>query len=261
MNLIGTISMKPDPPGVDKARWVEIIREHPNLALFEPSEGINPFTKEPMIFQPRPDTARVLVGGREVGKMSWGKRGANIIQVFGDVEDVGPIAHEVAASLGAQFNPGDSGSRSEYERVLESAWRSISIYDGPEIFLRQFRAFRPEIGHLLAAQWCQSEVCNGGFHQFFTNSTGVLAPEALDGFRALGLNEWAGLLEEAMRFFGESYPRDREERQAKLSGVRGEKREEWDPFDDLDHRFYQCLRVGRGGFERVADEYARSINA
>ncbi|WP_369973953.1 DUF4375 domain-containing protein [Polaromonas sp. SP1] len=31
--------------------------------------------------------------------------------------------------------------------------------------------------HLFAVHWCQSEICNGGFMQFFANSTGVLAPE------------------------------------------------------------------------------------
>ena len=43
---------------------------------------------------------------------------------------------------------------------------SISIYDGPEIFLSQFTSVQIGPGHLFAAHWCQSEICNGGFHQF-----------------------------------------------------------------------------------------------
>lgn len=69
---------------------------------------------------------------------------------------------------------------------LDQSW-----YEGPEEFVRQFRRVRPEVGHLYAAHWCQSEVRNGGFHQFFSNTTGLLAPEALEGFRAIGAVEWA----------------------------------------------------------------------
>jgi hypothetical protein len=112
------------------------------------------------------------------------------------------------------------------------------------------------VGHLFAAHWCQSEVCNGGFHQFFTNSTGVLAPEALAGFKAIGVIEWASLLEEAMRFFGEPYPREREVREERLSKVSGKEREHWDPFFALDDRFYEWKHAEDD--ERAADAYARS---
>src|SRR6478672_11661355 len=86
-----------------------------------------------------------------------------------------------------------------YWSLVKPIWRSISIYHGPDTFLRQFRVVRPESGYLFAAHWCQSEVRNGGLHQFFSNSTGVLAPEALTAFRAIGLSEWADVLAEAMR--------------------------------------------------------------
>jgi hypothetical protein len=145
-----------------------------------------------------------------------------------------------------------------YWSLVEPIWDSISIYDGPAVFLHQFRTARPEVGHLLAAHWCQSEVCNGGFHQFFCNSTGVLAPEALNGFLAIGLHEWARLLEEAMRFFGRSYPREREVRVQELPSASGE-REKWDPFFSLDEQFYEWLHAEDYRFERAADEYAKSI--
>ena len=145
-----------------------------------------------------------------------------------------------------------------YWSLVEPIWDSISIYDGAAIFLRDFRAARPEVGHLLAAHWCQSEVCNGGFHQFFHNSTGVLAPEALNGFRAIGLHEWARLLEEAMRFFGKPYPREQEVRIEKLPSAAG-KRENWDPFYALDEQFYDWLHAEENRFEGAADEYAKSI--
>ncbi|WP_164468170.1 DMP19 family protein [Caulobacter vibrioides] len=49
------------------------------------------------------------------------------------------------------------------------------------MFLAGFSAVPTPSKHLLATHWLQSEVHNGGFSQFFSNSTGVLAPEAVAG--------------------------------------------------------------------------------
>jgi hypothetical protein len=113
------------------------------------------------------------------------------------------------------------------------------------------------VGHLYAACWCQAEVCNGGFHQFFSNTTGLLAPEALEGFRAIGLTEWADLLAEGMKFFGSSYPRDRDERHDLLPSRRGSPRDAWDPFYHLDERFYEWT----DRWEEAADAYAQRVSA
>ena len=68
-----------------------------------------------------------------------------------------------------------------YWSLVEPHWERISIYDGGATFLRQFLTTPVRSRHLFAAHWCMSEVYNGGFHQFFHNSTGVLAPEAAAG--------------------------------------------------------------------------------
>jgi hypothetical protein len=146
-----------------------------------------------------------------------------------------------------------------YASAIEPIWKSISIYDGPEVFLEGFSRVRPELGSLFAAHWCQSEICNGGFHQFFGNPTGVLAPEAAAGFHALGMPNCSGIIGEAVDFFGTPYPRDREERWQRIQPVAGKRREEWDPFSDLDRRFYKHLRSENGGFVAAADRYAESI--
>ena len=138
--------------------------------------------------------------------------------------------------------------------MIEPFWESISIYDGPETFLNQFRKVKPPVGHLFAAHWLYSEVCNGGFHQFFSNSTGVLAPEAAKGFRAIGLDDCATVIEEAIQFFGKSYPREQEERNEILEGIEGNEEEEWNLFFKLDDRFYKLVEGDR--FLNAADEYA-----
>jgi hypothetical protein len=58
-------------------------------------------------------------------------------------------------------------------RLVEPVWGRINIIAEPCEFLSQFRQVRPEVGHLFAFYWCLAEACNGGFHQFFFNSTGV----------------------------------------------------------------------------------------
>lgn len=42
----------------------------------------------------------------------------------------------------------------------------------------------------------------GGFSQFFSNSTGVLAPEAVEGFKAIGKPVVAGSVEQTMSLLG-----------------------------------------------------------
>ena len=152
-----------------------------------------------------------------------------------------------------------------YWSLVKAVWLPLnqSWDDGPDEFLRQFHAVRPEVGHLYAAHWCQSEVCNGGLDQFFDNTTGILAPEALDGFRAIGLAEWANILAEAMLFFGSPYPRERVNRQKLLASRRGRgrKREEWDSFSALDERFFAWVNAEPNRWERAADLHAKATNA
>jgi len=141
-------------------------------------------------------------------------------------------------------------------RAIEPVWESINIYGSPQEFLDGFRAVPEPVGHLFAVHWCDSEICNGGFHQFFGNSTGILAPEALDGFRAIGLSKCADLLQEALMILGYPYPRKRKARCLRLKQVErdGEERAEWDPFYELDDQYYAAKNGD--GLYKTMDRYA-----
>lgn len=149
------------------------------------------------------------------------------------------------------------GEGALYWKALEPVLQSISIHDGGKVFLAQFSQVTRSQGLLFAATWCEIEVCNGGFHQFFYNSTGVLAPEAVEGLRYIGLPKAARLVVKAVRMFGKSYPRNRGERKKRLEKLLrpGEKREEWDPFFALDSKFYE--RDAAGDFAARADHFVR----
>src|SRR6516225_2062870 len=104
-------------------------------------------------------------------------------------------------------------------QIVSPHWASVDIYGSADDFLRTFAQFPEPAGHLLAVRWCESEVCNGGSHQFFTNLTGVLAPEATRGLRAINLPTIAEIVEKAMALFGTRYPRENQERRQILSAL------------------------------------------
>ena len=144
-----------------------------------------------------------------------------------------------------------------YWGMIDPHWDRVSIYDGARVFLREYRRTPEAARHLLAAHWCQSEVCNGGFHRFFSNSTGMLAPEAAAGFEAIGQRQVGSLVWRAMEFFASSYPRDREERNAALEANEAKHPKAADPFERLDERFYALLDKEAGGWEEAAEAYAK----
>jgi hypothetical protein len=145
-----------------------------------------------------------------------------------------------------------------YWQAIEPIWDDITIYDGPTPFLEQFQSVKPYLRNLFATHWCQSEVCNGGLHQFFWNSTGVLAPEAVEGFLALGLPDCAAILKEAMAVFGPTYPRERSERTEALDQLSTEATAEEELFRELDDRFFDAIGPASERFCHAADEYIRS---
>ena len=143
-----------------------------------------------------------------------------------------------------------------YWQLVEPIWDVISIYDGSEAFEAQYRASPEASRTLFAAHWCQSEVRNGGFEQFFSNSTGVLAPEAVEAFKVIGMPKTARVVETAMTVFGSRYPRDRGEREAIMESAFTSCDDESYPFEEFDEEFFDLIKQEGGGFEASADRYA-----
>ena len=145
-----------------------------------------------------------------------------------------------------------------YWKLIEPYWIPLNeTWDsGVAAFLSHLRKVPSKVCHLYAAHWCQSEVRNGGFYQFFFNTTGILAPESLEGFHAIGLQDCASVLADAIKYFGEKYPRDRELCLTKLPEMKGKNRAEWNPFEKEDERFYKCLDIKENRWAQAADIYA-----
>ena len=145
----------------------------------------------------------------------------------------------------------------DYWTLVKPVWDSISIYDGADKFVSDYEA-APEVSRVLfAAHWCQSEICNGGFHQFYSNSTGVLAPEAHDAFLKLGMPKVAELIAQSMSWFDAPFPRDRISRQNVLDAHAEGQPNSPNPFDALDDPFFNALESESGGFEAAANAFAQ----
>lgn len=166
-------------------------------------------------------------------------------------------------------DPHEAAIREWIERVGPRApdwWKSIVPYAGrvssdraPEAFRRQLETIPAAAGHLLAANWCQEEVIEGGFEQFFSSSTGIAAPEAVAGFRAMGLEDAADVLQQAMDALQNPYPRDHGRRNKLLVEKLREHRNR-QPFEELNHKFVELMSSPDsylGRFEAAANRYAR----
>ena len=167
-----------------------------------------------------------------------------------------------------------------YWSLVEAIYEKVDIYNGSQGFLASIALVPRPLGILYAAHFCLSEVQNGGFLQFFLNSTGVLAPEAIEGFDAIQMPQLAAVVRETIALLGEPYPRDRTERSKALLRTSG--RDESDltqifkeaknlylaytkatetlPFDALDRRIWDLAESENGGFDQASDRYLQSLS-
>lgn len=98
----------------------------------------------------------------------------------------------------------------------------------------------------------------------------MLAPEAIEGFAAIGQPQVADVVRRAVSMLGAPYPRDRAARWATLDGLGpvanrqpdssgSESYRRIDLFEPLETDFYFVLRTEADGFENAADRYAAAI--
>jgi hypothetical protein len=121
--------------------------------------------------------------------------------------------------------------------VIEPMWNELETpYQRDE---RLHVSATPGQRALYALHWTNSEVCNGGFHQYFWNSTGMLAPVAVEGARLVGANEYAAVVERALSIFGGHTPPSGDERRERLDRLSDD---ESQLLDQCDQRWYELLR-------------------
>lgn len=95
-----------------------------------------------------------------------------------------------------------------------------------------------EVQELIAVWFLDSEVNNGGFNQFYWNSAGEFALEALEGLETIGADKRASILEAANSEFPNGKPSEnREKRQQELELI---EQSFASKLDGLDSEYYAC---------------------
>lgn len=130
--------------------------------------------------------------------------------------------------------------------VIERVWDAADIYRTRKVLRSILDLATPGQCALYAIWWTQSEVNNGGFHQYFWNATGILADEALEGFRRIGAEKFADVLEAAMSIIEqEAKPADKRQLRRIVDRIDPKK------FRKLDDRFF-ALEKGDKLFKLTA---------
>jgi len=145
-----------------------------------------------------------------------------------------------------------------YWQFVEPVWDSINIYENEDVFLNGLNKATEKQATLFVTHWTQSEIMNGGLGQYFSNPTGIMAPEAAIAFERLKMPNCSKILKEAMKFFGDSYPRERSQREKKFEEFWDSEGVEAIPFEDLENAMALEIEGENGGFWGAANLYADS---
>ena len=118
------------------------------------------------------------------------------------------------------------------------AWRAASLVS-PDSNADDLSGLPQPLAAFFAIDYSHADICNGGFHQYYYNHTGDLAPYAIRGFRSLGEEERAELMVRSMaRFPGGVAPTNREERIAILETI--DYADDWRPWvDEIERAYYE----------------------
>ena len=99
------------------------------------------------------------------------------------------------------------------------------------------------------------EVNNGGFDQYYSNSSGDFANEVIDALKALGAEKTLAICQRANAIFGDSVPKDRDERDMFL--LEKITPEQKDILEECDEQFFiTCNEISELGY-RYLKEYEK----
>lgn len=90
---------------------------------------------------------------------------------------------------------------------------------------------------MYATWWVEAEVYNGGFNQYFWNSSGEFRTEALEGYKLIGAVDHEKLMADALRVYS-SVEGKLKEQQAKGTLAAFSESYKDNPLTKLDDQFY-----------------------
>jgi len=137
--------------------------------------------------------------------------------------------------------------------VIEPMWWALETPYEPDPRLAQAT---PGQRAAYALTWTESEVSNGGFEQYFWNSTGMLLDDAILGARLIGAKDVEDVLRDASALFPAGrVPKSRLARQSMLDAFPSENNAELGRLDD---RFFTLLEHPAKRPTRLLEKYIRA---
>ncbi|WP_164658552.1 DUF4375 domain-containing protein [Tropicibacter sp. Alg240-R139] len=100
-----------------------------------------------------------------------------------------------------------------YQAFYEPYYDTFNFCEGRKEWLRSISTPPLKAVHLFSLHWLHLVVYNGGFWQYFYNSTGTSAPEVVEGFATIGMPEVCSIVQDAMSKLGTPYPGDKATRE------------------------------------------------
>lgn len=120
----------------------------------------------------------------------------------------------------------------DVQAIIDPLWWTADIYQSYDVYVTSTKQFSENQRYVFAIQWYQAEVNNGGHDQFFSNSTGIVWKDVINGFKQIGLTNYLAIIDEAVSKFKDKPDFDRDIRNIQLQSSDIS-------FDDLDSRFYE----------------------
>ena len=146
------------------------------------------------------------------------------------------------------------------EDDAELAWAAIApIWDdlplGP---MNKLAAFLDDLTEgqraLIAIDWCQKEIRNGGIPQLLENTTGNLVPWAIRGFDLIGAEKYSAILSETSAMLGSEYPASKS---ARVKVYRALDQAQKARVDALENEFFRLLDSPDDDLEKYRATYVR----
>lgn len=134
--------------------------------------------------------------------------------------------------------------------MMEHLDRKTQYSDGMSVLSEAERIF-------YITQTLEMEVNNGGFSQFFFNSSGNFSNELVGAFTTIGANATAAICQQAIAAFGRDIPVDQDARQEMLDELESDEIDEileecdsafYDYEDDLNELNYQFVLKNKASF-------------
>ena len=132
--------------------------------------------------------------------------------MYSNIEETNEMGETQTKLKYAKITIEDIQNIEESWDICDPMFNMINGCEGYDKYLKTSERFTLEQRYLCAIHWYFGEVINGGHHQFFYNSTGIVWEDVLNGFKHFEMPEFAANFQKVIDYCGGRISFAREER-------------------------------------------------